>query len=114
MTERYVTMAEVKELLNKAGETEGRLGTLQNAAMTHSQYITLSADDAEKLVAELKELKLSTSDGKEYVPSEAIVYKMADLLPKTKTDIRAIISKERIVLSDDSMKAILETILKYE
>ena len=40
-------------------------------------------------------------------------YKLADLLPKNKDDIKTIFAKERITLSEDNIKKILEIVGKY-
>jgi len=40
-------------------------------------------------------------------------YKIADLLPNTKDDIKTIFAKERVTLSEDNTKKILEIVGKY-
>jgi len=115
MTERYVTLAEVKELLE--GVAESRKGTAellededvllasQKAALDHAQKVTnISLEDANKLIEEVSALEIVT---------DAIAVKIADILPKYPEDVRAIFSKERIALSNEEINQIIEIVGKY-
>ena len=104
MAEKYVSLAEVRDLLDaESGKCD--LVAAQRSALEHSQALaSLSADDIRKLTAELRELNFMT---------DYAAYKIGDILPKYPEDVRAIFSKERVNLSADDIKRILEIVGKY-
>ena len=104
MAERYVGLAEVKEMLEL--ESNGKeLCIAQRSALEHSQtLVTLSADDVKKLTAEVRALKFMT---------DYAAYKIGDILPRYPEDVRAIFAKERVNLSADDIKQIIEIVGKY-
>ena len=115
MTERYVTLAEVRDLLEEVAESrKGTAGMLededvllasQKAALDHAQKVaTISLEDANKLIEEVSKLEEVT---------DAIAVKIADLLPQYPEEVRAIFSKERITLSNDEINQIIEIVGKY-
>ena len=119
MSEQYVSLAEVNQLLEEAnnarGEREIELNGVQKSAMEHAQKnARLSKEDADALMKDLRELKFQTKDG-EFVIPEYYVCKIADLLPKYKNDVRAIFYKERgINLEEGGIdEKIIETVSKY-
>ncbi|MDR0791102.1 MAG: RNA polymerase Rpb4 family protein [Methanomassiliicoccaceae archaeon] len=104
MAERYVGLAEVKEMLD-AESNKRELGTAQTSAMEHSRsMVSLSVSDIKSLVTEVKTLSFMT---------EYAAYKIGDILPKYPEDVRAIFSKERVTLSADDVKQIIEIVGKY-
>lgn len=104
MTEKYISLARVKELLEKDKESRGLLVT-QNAALEHAQAVTsLTADDTEKLIEELRGVS---------VVNDYTAVKIADVLPRFPVDLRAIFSKERVNLEPESIDQILEIVAKY-
>ena len=115
MTERYVTIAEVRDLLEEVAESrKGSAGLLededvllasQKAALDHAQKVsTISLEDANKIIEEVSQIEEVT---------DAIAVKIADILPKYPEDVRAIFSKERINLSNDKINQIIEIVEKY-
>ena len=115
MTERYVTLAEVRDLLEEVSESrKGTAGLLededvllasQKAALDHAQKVsTISLEDANKIIEEVSQIEDVT---------DAIAVKIADILPKYPEDVRAIFSKERINLSSDKINQIIEIVGKY-
>ncbi|MBE6524285.1 MAG: RNA polymerase [Thermoplasmata archaeon] len=115
MTERYVTLAEVRDLLEEVAESrKGTAGLLededvllasQKAALDHAQKVsTISLEDANKIVEEVSQIEEVT---------DAIAVKIADILPRYPDDVRAIFSKERINLSNDQINQIIEIVEKY-
>ncbi len=104
LSERYVPLAEVRDLLAAAAE-ERELLASQNAALTHAQAVcTISLDDAQKLIEEVSKLDDVT---------DAIAVKIADLLPQYPEDVRAIFQKERINLEKDQIDQIISIVEKY-
>jgi len=115
MTERYVTIAEVRELLEEVSESrKGTAGLLededvllasQKAALDHAQKVSnISSEDAKKIIEEVSAIEDVT---------DAIAVKIADILPKYPEDVRAIFSKERINLSKEQIDQIIEIVAKY-
>ncbi len=121
MSEKYITLAEVKDIL--AEEQEKRLAEAgpqdsevlpvevfdqsTKAAMEHAQKTArITAEQA----VELKEAALGI---KCVNNSESIACKIADILPEFPVDVRAIFSKERITLSDDDINEVLDLVSKY-
>jgi DNA-directed RNA polymerase subunit F len=115
MTERYVTLAEVRDLLEEVAESrKGTAGELededvllasQKAALDHAQKVSnISLEDANKIIEEVSQIEEVT---------DAIAVKIADILPKYPEDVRAIFSKERITLSNDTINQIIEIVGKY-
>lgn len=106
MSEQYITMAEVRELLLERQEKE-ELRDFQKTSLDHAQTVSsLSVDDAKSLVDELKQFA-------DLGISESIAMKIADLLPQEPVDIRAILSKERVTLDSETTDKILEIVFNY-
>lgn len=106
MSEHYVTLAEVKDLI--AERQEGKeLRDFQKAALEHAQTVCpLTSESAKNLVEELSKF---SDEG----VTEGIAVKIADILPREPVDIRAILSKERVTLDGATIDEILEIVLRY-
>ena len=104
MAEEYLTLAEIKELLEK--EQEVRVLTMeQNYALEHAQkYSKLSAEDARKLANEFVEIEQI---------SEALSCKLVDLMPQHPDEVNAVFLKERITIDDDVISQILDKVKQY-
>lgn len=101
---RYVSLAEVKELLSKESEKR-ELTYEQKTALEHARLFSkLPLSKVEKLVAELKKIPNV---------SEMNAYKIADMLPAHPDDLRAVFVKERVVLGEKEIEQILEIVGKY-
>ena len=104
MSEQYVTLAEVRDLLAAEGEKRELL-TSQKAALDHAQTVcTIPLESAKALIEEVSQLE---------EVSDAVAVKIADLLPKYPEDVRAIFSKERIVLDNAKIDEIIDIVAKY-
>lgn len=104
MSEQYISLAEMRDLLT---EENGRrdLLTTQKAAMEHARTVSgLSAEKARELIDEVSQIP----DVTKYT-----AVKIADLLPKYPEDIRAIFSKERVTMEPAVINQILEMVSKY-
>ena len=119
MSEQYVSLAEVNELLDKENQRRGDMGielnAIQKSAMDHAQKnARLSKEDTDALMNELRELRFQTKDG-EYAIPEIFICKIVDLLPKYKNDVRAIFYKERGVNVEENKidEKIIEVVAKY-
>ena len=104
MTKRYVTLAEVRDLLQEA-EEERELTMEQKFALNHADAFTrLSKDDSEALVKKLLEV--------EFV-HEKLAYKIADIIPETEDEVKAIFAKERTVIGKSEIKEIMDIVGEY-
>lgn len=104
MSEQYITLAEVRDLLTEEHEKRELL-TSQKAAMEHARTVCeLSADSAKKIIEEVRAIEGVT---------EFAAVKIADMLPQYPEDIRAIFSKERITVDQKTVDQIIETVGKY-
>ncbi len=101
---KYLTIAEVKELLLKENENR-ELNGIQKAALMHAEeFSRLSAEDSRKLVEELMNL--------DFVDERHAV-KIADILPVHPDQVRAVYAKEKMVLPPEQIKEILDIVAKY-
>ena len=104
MSERYVTLAEIKKLLLEESDKRELL-TSQKAALDHAQAVSyLSVEDTQSIVEEVSKLDKVT---------DRIAIKIADILPKYPNDVRAIFYKERFELTADDIQEILDIVAKY-
>ena len=104
MSEEYLTLAEIKELL--LVEQEVRVLTMeQNYALEHAiKYARLDAKDARKLANELSEIEQV---------SEALACKLVDLMPHHKDEVNAVFLKERTMIDDAVISQILDKVKQY-
>ncbi|MBR4698056.1 MAG: hypothetical protein IKM91_05730 [Candidatus Methanomethylophilaceae archaeon] len=104
MSERYVTLAEIKKLLLEESDKRELL-TSQKAALDHAQAVSyLSVEDTQSIIEEVSKLDKVT---------DRIAIKIADILPKYPNDVRAIFYKERVELTADDIQEILDIVAKY-
>lgn len=102
--ERYVSLAEVRNLL-EAEANRTALSYDKRLALEHAKSFTyLEAEDAAQLVAELMKME------KIYAPR---AYKIAEILPKDADEVRAIFAKDRFHLTDEEIRQILEIVASY-
>lgn len=105
MEQRYVTVAEVKDLLEAEVEARGGMEFMlasQKAALDHAQKTcSISKEKAEAIVTAAGALDFVT---------EPVSVKIADLLPEYPEDVRAIFSKERVTLEPEQIEAVLEIV----
>mgnify|MGYP006307227797 CR=1 FL=1 len=108
--EEHLTVAEVKELLEdveaeRAADEERELRYELARAIEHAnRFAVLDPEESRELVSELADL--DTID-------EAIAYKIADLLPQSRNELRAVFAQERYALEGDELDEILDIVAKY-
>jgi len=101
---RYLTLAEVKDILSKLVE-ERELTLEQKYALKHAEdFAKLNVEDALKLKEELMELPFIT---------ERIAVKIVDILPQSPEEVRAIFFKEPITINLEDVQKILDIVKKY-
>jgi len=104
-TGKIVSLAEVKNILRKISKERKDLIYEQKVAMEHAErFAKLPVKQIKDLIDEL--LKLEHMD-------ELQAYKIADILPMTVDDVKAVFAKERYTPNEKEIKNILEIVQKY-
>ena len=115
--ETTLTLAEAKEVLKaqresgqekkeKEGGGEEEMRYERRKAFEHTtKFAKLGAKESKALVNELL--------GLEKMKEETAV-RIADLMPKSKNEVRAIYAKERFTLTEANIEKILDCVAKYE
>lgn len=109
-SENPITLAEVKDILKQKQkryeEEEKELWYEQKRALEHAQKSAkLSLKDSKKLIGQLSKLELELTEDN--------IVKIADLLPETVDDVRAIFAKERFRYNEEEIKKIIEVVDQY-
>ena len=108
--EEYLTISETKALLE--GIEEGRAVDedremryeLARAVEHVNRFAILEAEESLELVEELQEIEKV---------DEKTAYKIADLLPQNRDELRSVFAQERYTLDGDELDEILQTVAKY-
>ena len=104
-TDKSLTLAEVKNILKKISKERKELLYEQKIALEHAEkFVKLSAKQTKDLITEL--IKLDHVE-------EIHAVKIADILPNTEDDVKAIFAKERYTPNDKEIKNILEIVKKH-
>lgn len=110
LQEEYLTVAEAKELLSsveaeRAADEDREMRYELARAVEHvNQFAVLDPDAARELVAELNDIEKV---------DEKTAYKIADLLPKDRDELRAVYAQERYSLDGEELDEILDVVAKY-
>jgi DNA-directed RNA polymerase subunit F len=100
-TGKLVSLAEVKNILRKISKERKELIYEQKIALEHAEkFSKLSAKQTKDLIAELMKVELHA-------------IKIADILPNTEDDVKAIFAKERYTPNEKEVKTILEIVQKH-
>lgn len=100
-----VSLTEVKNILKKVEKERKELLYEQKIALEHAhKFAKIPAKKTNDIIKELSKL--------EFI-QEIHAYKLADILPTTEDDIKTIFAKERITLSENEIKKILEIVKKH-
>lgn len=109
---KYVSVAQVKEMLNEESEKRVELIPSLKAALTAAtETCPLTKEQADLIIEEVRdiitELPLS-ADSRELIP-----VKVADTLPRYPVEVRALFTKERgITLTNEIIQQILDAVAK--
>ncbi|WP_435332710.1 RNA polymerase Rpb4 family protein [Haloarchaeobius sp. TZWWS8] len=110
LDEEYLTVSETKELLadieeERALDEDREMRYELARAIEHAnRFAVLSVEDSKALVEDLLELEKV---------EEPTAYKIANLLPQDRTELRALYAQERYSLSGDELDEILNVVAKY-
>jgi DNA-directed RNA polymerase subunit F len=108
--EEFLTLAETKELLDeveadRALDEDREMRYELARAIEHvNRFTVLDVEESKELVAELEELEKV---------DEATAFKIANLLPQDRTELRSVYAKERYTLDGDELDEILNVVAKY-
>ena len=118
LDESVLTLAEAKETLQnlrsrskgakkeEEGAEEEEIRYERRKASEHtSKFAKLSAKQSRALVDELSELPKM---------KESIAVRIADLVPKSPNEVRAIYAKERFTLTETDIESVLDIIAKHD
>ncbi|MFC1787344.1 RNA polymerase Rpb4 family protein [Halobacteriota archaeon] len=106
VSEELLTLPEVKDILNKIQDERLKRGEElryeQRRAIDHTnKFAKISAKSSRALVDELIKLEKMKPE---------IAVRIADILPKTKDELRSIYAKERYTLVEKELETILELV----
>jgi len=110
VSEEFLTVAETKEILEglereRAADEDREMRYELARAIEHvNRFAVLDPEESREFVDELRELDKV---------DEATAYKIANLRPRDRDELRAIYAQERFSLSGDELDAILEVVAKY-
>ncbi len=108
--EEYLTVTGTKALLSeieaeRAADPDREMRYELARVIEHvNRFAVLSPEDANELVSDLRELEKV---------NEATAYKIADLLPRDRDELRSVYAKERYSLSGDELDEILNLVSQY-
>jgi DNA-directed RNA polymerase subunit F len=108
--EEYVTVAETKEILadieaERADDEDREMRYELARALEHvNRFATLDPEESREFVAELLDVEKV---------DEPTAYKIVDLKPQDRDELRAIYAQERYSLSGDELDDILNVVSKY-
>jgi DNA-directed RNA polymerase subunit F len=110
LAEEQLTVSEVKELLGtvereRAADEDREMRYELARAVEHvNRFAALEPAESRELVAELAEL--------EKIDAET-AYKIADLLPRDRNELRAVFAQRRYALDGDELDEILDVVARY-
>ncbi|NLI61882.1 MAG: RNA polymerase Rpb4 family protein [Methanosarcinaceae archaeon] len=111
LEEKLLTISEVKELLLEIQEQRMEDSDDEQVyefrkALRHTELFSkLSASDSRKLVEELEKFEKMKPE---------IAIRIADIIPESNDELRAIYAKERFTISDEELTEILDLIKQYK
>lgn len=108
--EEYLTVSEVKDLIeeieaNRAADEEREIRYELARAIEHvNRFAVLDGEESRELVGELAELEKV---------DEKTAFKIADLLPRDRDELRAVFAQRRYALDGDELDEILNVVSRY-
>ncbi|MFB6352922.1 MAG: RNA polymerase Rpb4 family protein [Halobacteriales archaeon] len=110
LDEEYLTVAEVKALLadieeERALDEERELPYELARTIEHAnRFAVLEPEESRELVEELEALEKV---------DEETAHKLADLLPRSRDEVRAVFAQQRYSLDGDELDAIIDIVAQY-
>lgn len=108
MEEKPITMAELKEELNKIKKRDKELNFRANKTQEYlSQFTKQDYDKIKGLIDKINKLKIPRL-------KEEHIIKIIDLMPKTVDDLKSILQGYTVTVKSDNMKKIVEVIKNFK
>jgi DNA-directed RNA polymerase subunit F len=110
LDEEYLTLAETKEILEdieeeRALDEDREMRYELTRAIEHvNRFAQFEPEESREFVEELQELEQV---------DEATAYKIVDLLPQDRDELRSLYAQQRYSLSGDELDEILNVVAKY-
>lgn len=109
LSEEKVTLPQVREVLlgveSQRIAAEKEMSYEFRRSIEHvNQLVKTSPEKSQALVAELLKLEKMKPE---------IAYRIANIMPRTRDELRAIYAKERFTLSLEELDAIVETVVSH-
>ncbi|MFB6157671.1 MAG: RNA polymerase Rpb4 family protein [Haloferacaceae archaeon] len=110
LDEEHLTVSEAKEILSevemeRAADEEREMRYELARAVEHvNRFAVLEPEESRELVGELRELEKI---------DESTAYKIVDLLPQSRDELRAVFAKERYALEGEELDEVLNIVAKY-
>ena len=109
LSEEKVTLPQVREVLlgveSQRIAAEKEMSYEFRRSIEHAnQLVKTSPEKSQALVAELLKLEKMKPE---------IAYRIANIMPRTRDELRAIYAKERFTLSPEELDAIVETVVSH-
>jgi DNA-directed RNA polymerase subunit F len=108
--EEYLTLAEAKEILEalereRALDEDREMRYELTRAIEHvNRFAQFDPEESREFVADLQQLEKV---------DEATAYKIVNLLPRDRDELRSIYAQQRYTLSGDELDEILNVVAKY-
>jgi DNA-directed RNA polymerase subunit F len=107
--EERITLAELKEVLTQVAESRQEDATEMSyelrRSIDHATHLARnSPEQSRALVAELLKLEKMKPD---------IAYRIANILPRTRDELRAVYAKERFTLTGEELDQILALVAEH-
>jgi DNA-directed RNA polymerase subunit F len=108
LSKKPVSLGEIKSIVTDIKKSEKReLSYREEKILDYLKVLKpLTKTNIEKLKVELNGLEISRLD-------DIFIVKLIDIMPKNGSEIRAIVSHSGIILVDESITKILDTLNKY-
>jgi len=110
LSEEYLTLAETKEILEglemeRVADEDREMRYELTRAIEHTnRFALLDPEESREFVEQLQELEKV---------DEATAYKIANLRPMDRDELRAVFAQERYSLSGDELDEILNVVKQY-
>lgn len=99
MNKKYVTLAEVHEILQNISK-ERELNDVQKNALKYAEdFSKIKPQNAKRLKEKLMKIE---------IVNEKLAVKLIDIMPKTPDEVRVVFLKDKIIPTPDDIQKILE------
>ena len=109
--ERFLDFATVREMLYDAQERRGSLKYEQKWALQHAEWAASDARNGVPTKAEVfEELRTKLLEVETLAKHPDLAAKLAELMPATPEDVKAVFGSKRIVIDDSEITAVIDIV----